>query len=104
MTEIPFTLGVISDEISQDLEIVIETAKDYDLDSVEIRSVWDVRVQNLTDEHLKKLKKELDEKQRQTERNLQDVEKREQEVLTLVTRKERDQALKEKSSASLTTD
>ena len=61
MTEIPFTLGVISDEISQDLEIVIETAKDYDLDSVEIRSVWDVRVQNLTDEHLKKLKKELDD-------------------------------------------
>jgi len=56
----PFKLGVISDEVSQDLDIVIRTAKDYKLDSVEIRSVWDVKVQDLTEEHLRKLKRDLD--------------------------------------------
>jgi len=59
MASFPFTLGVISDEISQDLDVVINTAKDYKLDSIELRSVWDVRVQNLKKEHLDRLKEEL---------------------------------------------
>lgn len=59
MGSYPFKLGVICDEISQDLEVVIRTAKDYRLDSVEIRSVWDVKVQDLKKEHLSKLKRDL---------------------------------------------
>ncbi len=60
MPEIPFKLGVINDEVSQDLDVVIETAKDYDLDSIEVRSTWDVSVQNLEQEHLDKIKRKLD--------------------------------------------
>ncbi len=61
MSELPFKLGVIGDEVSQDLNVVIETAHDYDLDAVEVRSVWDVKVQDLKQEHLDKINEMLDE-------------------------------------------
>ncbi len=59
MRNSPFRLGVISDEISQDLDVVIKTAEDYNLDSVEIRSVWDVKVQDLRNDHLRRLREDL---------------------------------------------
>ncbi len=59
MTDLPFKLGVISDEISQDLDVVINTAKDYNLDAIEVRSVWDVKVQDLEQKHLDKLNEDL---------------------------------------------
>ena len=59
MTNFPFKLGVISDEISQDLDVVKETAKDFKLDSIEVRSIWDVKVQDLTKEHTARLREEL---------------------------------------------
>lgn len=36
-----FRLGVITDEISQDLDTALQLAKEFALDGVEIRSVWD---------------------------------------------------------------
>lgn len=36
-----FKKGVITDEISQEMKIAAELAQKYDLDGVEIRSVWD---------------------------------------------------------------
>lgn len=36
-----FRLGVITDEISQDLDTALGLAKEFSLDGVEIRSVWD---------------------------------------------------------------
>ncbi|MBU7004339.1 MAG: TIM barrel protein, partial [Theionarchaea archaeon] len=59
MAEFPFTLGVISDEISQDLEVIVNTAHDYRLDSIELRSIWDIKVQDLQDKDLERLNQEL---------------------------------------------
>jgi sugar phosphate isomerase/epimerase len=39
-----FELGVISDEISQDLERALEVAADYDVRAVELRGVWDQNI------------------------------------------------------------
>jgi sugar phosphate isomerase/epimerase len=61
VADFPFTLGVISDEISQDLDVVIRTAKDFKLDAVELRSIFDVKVQDLERDHLQRLKEGLGE-------------------------------------------
>lgn len=39
--------SVITDEISQDLNVVIDVAQAFQLDSLEIRTVWDTRVDQL---------------------------------------------------------
>jgi sugar phosphate isomerase/epimerase len=44
-----FKLGAITDEISQDFERAVDVCKEYDLQTVEIRSVWDKPSQDLTD-------------------------------------------------------
>ncbi len=59
VADFPFKLGVISDEISQDLDVVIKTANDYKLDAIELRSVFDVKVQDLKQDHITKLKDAL---------------------------------------------
>lgn len=46
----PFLLSIISDEISQDPAVAIELAKQYGLDGLELRSVWDTPVELLSDE------------------------------------------------------
>jgi len=56
-----FKLAVISDEISQDFQTVIEVASEYKLNGIEIRSVWDKPPQNLTDDDMKKMKVMLNE-------------------------------------------
>ncbi|HGE71158.1 TPA: sugar phosphate isomerase/epimerase [Candidatus Poribacteria bacterium] len=55
-----FKLAVISDEISQDFQTVVNVASEYKLDGVEIRSVWDKPPQGLADDDMKKMKDILD--------------------------------------------
>jgi sugar phosphate isomerase/epimerase len=55
-----FKLGVISDEVSQDFQRVVDVAKEFNLDSIEIRSVWDKPPQKLTEEDIDKMKKILE--------------------------------------------
>lgn len=52
----PFLLSIISDEISQDPAVAIALAKEYGLDALELRSVWDVPVELLTPEKTAQLK------------------------------------------------
>ncbi len=56
-----FKLAVISDEISQDFQTVVNVAAEYKLDGIEIRSVWEKQPQDLTDEDMAKMKDILDE-------------------------------------------
>ena len=35
-----FKIGVVTDEISQDLDEAIEIAKSWDLDEIELHKVW----------------------------------------------------------------
>ena len=44
---IPFKLSVITDEVSQDLEIVAKFAKRFNLDGIEIRTLWNRNPQDL---------------------------------------------------------
>jgi sugar phosphate isomerase/epimerase len=39
--------SVITDEISQDLDLVLDVARAFDLDGLEIRTIWDTRVDQL---------------------------------------------------------
>lgn len=55
-----FKLAVISDEVSQDFQTVVNVAAEYKLSGVEIRSVWDKPPQDLSDEDMCKMKGILD--------------------------------------------
>ena len=55
----PFLLSIISDEISQDPAVAIALAKEHGLDGVELRSVWDVPVEQLPPEKIALLKQML---------------------------------------------
>ncbi len=56
-----FKLAVISDEISQDFQTVVNVAAEYKLNGIEIRSVWDKPPQDLTDQDMARMKGILDE-------------------------------------------
>lgn len=47
-----FKRGVITDEISQDLGVAIELATKYNLDGIEIRSIWEKEPHELTEEDI----------------------------------------------------
>jgi len=51
-----FRLGVISDEISQDFERVMQVLQEYEVPTVEPRSVWDKPPQDLTDDDISRMK------------------------------------------------
>lgn len=55
-----FKLGVICDEISQDFQTVVNVATEFNLDSIEIRSVWDKPPQDLNDEDITEIKRILE--------------------------------------------
>jgi len=55
-----FKLAVISDEVSQDFQTVVDVSAEYKLNGVEIRSVWDKPPQDLNDEDMAKMKAILD--------------------------------------------
>ena len=54
-----FKLAVISDEISQDFQRVADVAVEYQLDGVEIRSVWDKQPHELNVDEIRRIKKIL---------------------------------------------
>lgn len=51
-----FTRAVISDEISQDLELAASMAQEFGLDQLEIRTAWDVRIDNMSPGELARVK------------------------------------------------
>lgn len=55
-----FKIGVIGDEISQDFQTVVNVAKELNLDSIEVRSVWDKPPQELTEDDINEMKRILD--------------------------------------------
>ena len=55
-----FKIGVIGDEISQDFQTVVNVAEELNLDSIEIRSVWDKPPQELTESDIDEMKRILD--------------------------------------------
>lgn len=54
------SLAVFTDEVSQNPEVAIRLAKEFDLDGVEIRSVWDRPPHKLTEGDIQRLKGLLD--------------------------------------------
>ncbi len=50
-----FTRAVITDEISQDLDLAAAMIRDFGLDQMEIRTAWDVRIDNMTPAHLERV-------------------------------------------------
>jgi sugar phosphate isomerase/epimerase len=56
-----FKLSVISDEVSQDFQRVVDVCQEYEVPMVEPRSVWDTPPQDLTQEQQERMKQILDE-------------------------------------------
>ena len=62
MTEsYPFSLAVISDEVSQDPRRIAAFAREYNLQAVEIRSLWDCPPQALNKERIQEIKRIFDD-------------------------------------------
>ena len=55
-----FKIGVIGDEVSQDFATVVNFVQEFNLDSIEIRSVWDKLPHQLTDTDIDEMKRLLD--------------------------------------------
>ncbi|MEW6357879.1 MAG: sugar phosphate isomerase/epimerase family protein [Planctomycetota bacterium] len=55
-----FKMGVFTDEVSQDFQTVVNLCKEYRLEGIEIRSVWDKPPQNISDDDIAEMKKILD--------------------------------------------
>jgi len=56
-----FELSVITDEVSQDFERVVEVGAEYGVTALEPRSVWDKPPQELTDEECRRVKQIADD-------------------------------------------
>ena len=54
-----FKIGVISDEVSQDFQTVVDFATAFELESIEIRTVWDKPPQLLTESDVGEMKRIL---------------------------------------------
>ena len=52
-----FTRAVITDEISQDLGLAARMAREFGLDQLEIRTAWDVRIDNMSAAELERVKR-----------------------------------------------
>ena len=55
-----FKIGVVGDEVSQDFQTVVGFASEFNLDAIEIRSVWDKPPQALTLQDINEMKRILD--------------------------------------------
>ena len=53
-------VGIIGDEASQDFQTVVDMAVEFNLDSIEVRSVWDKAPQELTDQDIDNMKQILE--------------------------------------------
>jgi len=51
-----FKLSVITDEVSQDLQTAVNLAKEFNLDGIEIRSVWEKDPQNLDESDIRRIR------------------------------------------------
>src|ERR687897_881091 len=51
-----FTRAVITDEISQDLDLAAAMIRQFGLQQMELRTAWDVRIDNMTPEHLQRVR------------------------------------------------
>ncbi len=51
-----FKIAVITDEVSQDLDTVVAFARSFNLDGIEIRSIWDKPPQQLTDDEIARIR------------------------------------------------
>ena len=56
-----FRLAVFTDEITQDFARAVEIAKQFELDGVEVRSVWNKSPQDIDQDDRKKMKEILDD-------------------------------------------
>jgi sugar phosphate isomerase/epimerase len=56
-----FKLSVISDEVSQEFQRVVDVCQEYEVPMVEPRSVWEKAPQELTNDDVKKMRAILDE-------------------------------------------
>ncbi len=56
-----FKIGVIGDEVSQDFATVVNFVKEFELHSIEIRSVWDKLPHELTDADIDEMKRLLED-------------------------------------------
>ena len=52
-------LSVITDEVSQDFAKVVQFARRFELDGLELRSLWDTPVEELTYEQIQEIRKHL---------------------------------------------
>ena len=57
-----FKLAAITDEVSQDFAHALDVCKEYGCEGAEVRSVWDIPVGKLTDQHLRDMQKMLDDR------------------------------------------
>jgi sugar phosphate isomerase/epimerase len=55
-----YSRGIITDEVSQDLEVVIRLMQRFQLTGAEIRTVWNTRVDQLNSSQVRQLKQRLD--------------------------------------------
>ena len=55
-----FKIGLIGDEVSQDFQTVVNLSTEFNLDSIEIRSVWDKPPQELTSKDVEEMKRILE--------------------------------------------
>ena len=51
-----FNRAVITDEISQDFDLAVGMAKQFGLDQLEIRTVWETRIDTMSSEQLRRIK------------------------------------------------
>jgi sugar phosphate isomerase/epimerase len=51
-----FTRAIITDEVSQDLDLAAGMAKQFGLDQLEIRTAWDIRIDNMNVNELERVK------------------------------------------------
>jgi sugar phosphate isomerase/epimerase len=58
-----FRLSVITDELSQDFDLALDTAKDFGIEAVEVRSIWNKNIALLPGEDLDRMKAALDRRQ-----------------------------------------
>ena len=54
-----FKIGVIGDEVSQDFQTVVNVSEEFNLDSIEIRSVWEKSPQELSRNDIDQMKRIL---------------------------------------------
>ncbi|MGY4786482.1 hypothetical protein ACVNSY_01175 [Bacillus sp. OHL2] len=55
-------LAIIGDEIDQDLDNVISTVQECDYKGIEVRSVWNIRPDQLNDEQLDSIRYSIEKR------------------------------------------